>query len=103
MRGDGQHRRMAAMALEQPIDQVQVARPAASGADREFAGDRSLAAGGEGRHFLMADMHPVDAAETPQAVDEAVEAIAGDAPDALDTGLREYRCPRADPRSFPSP
>ena len=54
--GDRQHRNAAAMAVEQAVDQVQVARPAAAGADRELAGQLRLGAGGERRHLLVAHM-----------------------------------------------
>ena len=62
---------------------MQVARPAAAGADGELAGQVRLGAGGEGGGLLVAHVHPVDAAG-PQGVGEAVQRIADDALDALD-------------------
>ena len=43
LRGDGQHRHAAAVGIEQTVDQMQVARPARTGAGREFARDVRLA------------------------------------------------------------
>jgi hypothetical protein len=37
MGGDRQHRHAAAVAIEQAVDQMQIARAAAAGADRELA------------------------------------------------------------------
>jgi len=48
------------MTVEQSVDQVQVARPAASCADREGAGDGSIRAGSEGGGFLVTDTDPLD-------------------------------------------
>ena len=48
------------VAVEQAVDQVQVARAAAAGADRELAGEMGLGAGRESRRLLVAGMHPVD-------------------------------------------
>ena len=62
MGGDRQNRHARAVTVEQAVDQVQVAGAAASGADREVAGQMRLGAGGKGGDFFMADMQPVDAA-----------------------------------------
>ena len=48
------------MAIEQAVDEVQIARAATAGADRELAGQMRLGARGEGRHFLVADVNPLD-------------------------------------------
>src|SRR5262245_20970310 len=87
MRGDRQHRHTAAMTIVKPVDEVQVARTAATGADRKLAGEMRLGAGGEGRGFLVAHMNPVDAFDAAQRVGEPVERIAYDAVDTPDTGL----------------
>ena len=86
--GDREHRHAVAMAVEQTVDEMQVARPAAAGADRELAGHVRLGAGGERRHLLVAHVHPADAAGA-QGFGEAVERIADDAPDAFDARGRE--------------
>jgi hypothetical protein len=79
MRGDRQHRHATALAVEQPVDQVQIARPAAARAYRELAGQMRLGAGGKRRAFLVPDVNPVDLAGAAQRVGEAVQRIADDA------------------------
>ena len=73
VRGDRQHRHAAAIAVEQAIDQVQVARPAAAGADRELAGEVRLGTGGEGAGFLVAHVHPFDRLVPAQRIGDAVQ------------------------------
>jgi hypothetical protein len=87
MRGDRQHRHAAAMTVVESVDEVQVARTAAAGADRELAGEMRLGAGGEGRGLLVAHVNPIDAFDATQRVGEAVERIAYDAVDTPDAGL----------------
>ena len=89
LRRDGQHRHARAMAVEQAVDEVQIARPAAAGADRELAGQMRLGAGREGRDLLVPDMDPFDLALSADRVGEAVEAVADDAVDPLDAGRGE--------------
>ena len=55
VRGDRQHRHVAAVRVEQPADQVQVARPAAC-AHRQLPGQRRLGRCREPRGLLMPDM-----------------------------------------------
>ena len=84
--GDGQHRHAAALAVEQAVDQVQVARAAAAGADGELAGQVRLGAGGEGAGLLVPHVDPVDRLGAAQRIGEAVQRIAGDAVDASHAG-----------------
>ena len=72
------------MAVEEAVDEMQVAGAAAAGADGEAAGDMGVGARGEGGDLLMPDMQPFDAAGSAQRIGEAVEAVADDAVDALD-------------------
>src|SRR5208282_2564989 len=72
--------------VEQPVDQVQVARAAAAGADGKLAGQMRLGARGEGGDLLVADMQPLDLSLTANGVGQAVKAVADDAVDALDAG-----------------
>ena len=87
LRGNRQHRHMVAMAVEQPIDQMQVTRPATAGAHRQLAGGRRFGTGSEGGDLLVAHMHPLDAVHAAQGVGQAIEAVAGEPPDTLDTRL----------------
>ncbi|SVK54523.1 Uncharacterised protein [Acinetobacter baumannii] len=87
VRGDRQHRHMVAVAVEQAVDQMQVAGAAGTGAHRQLAGELGFGAGGEGGHLFMAGAQPSDGAHAVQAVAEAVERIAGHAPNAFYAGL----------------
>src|SRR6202035_606350 len=80
------HRQARTVAVEQTIDQVQVARTATSGADRETARDMRIRAGRERGDFLVPDMQPLNAAMAAQCIGEAIEAVAYDSIDTLDTG-----------------
>jgi hypothetical protein len=73
------HRDAAAGGVEQAVDQVQVARPAAGRADGQLAGDRRLAGRGEGGGLLVADVFPGDRAVPAQGVGAAHQgrALAG--------------------------
>src|SRR6266851_5902803 len=75
-----------AVTVEQTVDEVQVARTATSGADRETTCDMRIRAGGERGDFLVPDMQPLHAAMAAQRIGEAIEAVAYDSIDALDTG-----------------
>ena len=85
--GDGQHRGHAAVGVEQPVDEVQVAGAAAAGADRQLAGELGLRPGREGRGLFVADVHPLDLAATADGVGHRVEAVADDPVNALDAGF----------------
>lgn len=76
---DGQHRYPRAMAIEEPVDEVQVARSTASSADREIAGQMRLSASGESGDLFVPDMHPFDFSLAPNCVCQTVEAVADNA------------------------
>ena len=87
MAGNGQNGHMVAMAIEQAVDEVKTARPAASRADSELAGHGRIGACRERACFLMADMHEGDTTVLAEFPVERVEAVARHAPDAFDTGI----------------
>src|SRR5262249_43627034 len=76
---DGQHRQARAVAVEQAIDEMQVARSAAAGADRELTREMGLATGGKRGDLLLPDVNPSDLALAAQRVGQPVEAVADDA------------------------
>ena len=84
--GDRQHRHAAAVAVEQSVDQMQVAGAAASGADGELAGEMCLGAGGKGGGLLVPHMDPVDLLLLAQRIGETVQRIADHAIDAPHAG-----------------
>src|SRR2546430_6302076 len=64
---------------------MQVAGPAAAGADRELTGEMGFAGGGKRRDFLVPGVNPFDLALMAQRVGQPVETVADDAVNALDS------------------
>ena len=73
LRGNGENRHTAAVAIVQPVDQVQVARATAAGADGETAGEVRLGARGEGRRLLVPHVDPAKLVLSPDGVGDPVE------------------------------
>src|SRR6201989_2510167 len=78
LRRDRQHRHIAAVGVEQPVDQVQVARPAAPGAHGQLPGHRRLGGGREPGGLLMPNVLPGDLAVPAQRIGKAVQRVPGD-------------------------
>src|ERR1700722_14036119 len=68
---------------------MQVARTAASGADREVAGEVCLGPCREGGDLFVPHVNPLDFAMAANCVGDAVETVAHDAEYALDAGRRQ--------------
>ena len=62
LRGNCEHRHAGPVTIKQPVDQVQIARPAAAGADGELTRQMGLGASRESGNLLVSDMHPFDLA-----------------------------------------
>ena len=60
LRGDGQDGDAAALTIVEAVDQMQVSRTAASGADGQFAGEMGFGASRECRRLFMAHMNPLE-------------------------------------------
>ena len=73
VRGDGKDGNTAAMAVEEAVDEMQVAGTAACGADGERAGKMRVGAGGECGDFFVAHVDPLQGAVSAQRVGKAVE------------------------------
>ena len=86
MGGDRDHRHTRAVTVVQAVDQVQIARAAAAGADRELTGQIRLGAGGKGGDLFVAEVQPGDPTMAAQRVGEAIQAVADDAVNALYAG-----------------
>ena len=84
-----EHGNARAVTIEETVDQVQIAWPAAPRADRELAGQVRLGARRESGNFLVSDMHPFDLALAPNRVGQPVQAVADNTVDPLDTGCSE--------------
>src|SRR5215831_13056702 len=84
----------AAMTIVQAVDEVQVARAAASGADGQTPGEVRFRARGERRRFLMPHVYPLELVLSADGVRDAVEGIAGDSVHPRDPacgqGLNEH-------------
>ena len=92
VRGDREHGHPAAVRVEEPVDEMEVARAAACGADGQLAGHAGVAGSGEGGGLLVPDVHPIDASVAAQRVGQTVEGVAGqpvDAPDAAGLQRRD--------------
>src|SRR5438270_13978039 len=76
-----------AVTIEQGVDQVQVARPATAGADRELTGQMRLGARRECGNLLMSDMQPLDLAFPANRVGKAVQII-------VDSSIKPLYCGR---------
>src|SRR5262244_4465629 len=83
--GDCEHRQARAVAVEETVDEMQVAGPAAAGADRKLTGEMGFARGGKRCDLLVPDMNPFDLALMAQRVGQPVETVADDAVNALDS------------------
>ena len=73
LRRDCYHRHARAMAIEEPVDQVQIAWPTTAGANRERAGQVRLRACRKGGRLLVPCVDPVDRSFRSQCVCDAVE------------------------------
>jgi hypothetical protein len=80
--GDQHHRRAIAVAFKEPVDEMQAAGAATSGAGGQVAGHIGLGTCGEGAGFLVAHVHPGDLAAT-NGVGHVVQRVADHAVTAL--------------------
>src|SRR5206468_11114411 len=90
LRGNGEHGHTAPVAIVQPVDQVQVARAAAAGADGELAGEVRLCSRGEGRCLLVPHVDPSKLVLPPDGVGDPVERVSRDPIDPRDVST--YYC-----------
>ena len=81
MCGDGQDGSPGSMAIEQAVDEMDMAWPAGARTDRQLPGDLTFRAGREGADLFVAHMHPVDDAPRPDRLGHGVEAVADDTVD----------------------
>src|ERR1700679_1155406 len=89
LRSNGEDRNPAALAVEQPVDQVQVPGTARAGANCQFTSQRCLSSGSEGSCLLVPSVHPGDVTASTQSVGKTVETITNNAVDALDPDLMQ--------------
>jgi hypothetical protein len=75
------------MAVKKSVDQMQIARPTASRTDGEFSGKLSFRTRGERSRFLVPHVDPFNGRLLTKRIREAVQRVASDAIDALDSSL----------------
>jgi len=68
LRGNGENRYAVTVAVVEPVDQVQVTRAAAAGADGETPGEVRLGARGEGSRLLVPHVDPAKLVLSPDGV-----------------------------------
>src|ERR1019366_3314186 len=89
LRGDRQDGNAAALTIMESIDEMEIARPAASCADRKFACNLRFATSREGRDLLVPNHHPVDAIVSADGIGKSVERVTGDSVDTLYSSSQE--------------
>src|SRR3981081_991723 len=92
LRRNRKHRHARPLTIEQAIDEVQIARAAAPGADRKLACQMCFSTGRESRDLLMPHMYPFDLALATDRIGQPIQAIADDAIYPLHTGGGEGLC-----------
>src|SRR5215469_17885779 len=75
------------MTVEQPIDEMKIAGPAASGTYSKLSCDVRLGAGGKGCHFLVPCVDPFNRLLAPHRVEYAVERVADDSVNPFHSGM----------------
>src|ERR1700683_1834020 len=88
--GNGEYRHSRSVAIKEAIDEMQIARSAAAGADREITREMRLRTRCKGGDLLVPDRNPFDFFLATKRVRQTIEAIADDAIDALDAGRCEH-------------
>src|SRR5207247_7311622 len=89
LRGNGENRYAVTVAVVQPVDQVQVTRAAAAGADSETPGEVRLGARGEGRSLLVSRVDPSKLVLSPDGIGDPVERVSRDPVDPRDLPANE--------------
>src|ERR1700754_92753 len=77
------------MAVEQAVDEMEVAGAAASGADGDTSREVRFGSRREGGDLFVADVNPLDLALTADGIRQAVEAVAYDAVNPCDACRRQ--------------
>ena len=89
LRGNGENGYAAPVAIVEPVDQVEVARAAAAGADGELAGEVRLGARGEGRRLFVPHVDPSKLVLPADGVGDPVERVSRDPIDPRDPSADE--------------
>jgi hypothetical protein len=86
--GDRKHRLIVELGVVNAVQQVDSARTGGRDADSELAGELGVAAGGEGRDFLVARLDEADPVLAfAQRFENAVDPVAGNPENRIDAPL----------------
>src|SRR5580704_15721460 len=85
MRCDREYRGIAAMSIEESVDQVKAAGTAAATAGRKFPAELSLGARRKSGSFFVAHVNPLNFPIYSQSIRYRIQAVAHDAVKSLDT------------------
>src|SRR6266436_2067760 len=86
---DAEHRHTSSVTIVKPINQMHVARPAASRADGQASGKVSLGAGGKRCRLFMSDMNPLKLFLFSNRVCKPIERVARKAINPFHSRLNE--------------
>jgi hypothetical protein len=92
LRRNRKHRRARPLAIEEAIDEGQIAGSTAAGANRKLSCQVRLGSGSEGRGLLVTQMYPIDLALTADCIGQPVQAVADDTIDPFHAGDGEDFC-----------
>jgi hypothetical protein len=89
LRGNGEYRHAAAMAVVKAVDQVHVAGAAATSTNSQPAGEMSFGASRESAGFFVSDVDPLDLVPLTNGIRDAIQGIACNAIDSLHAGCNQ--------------
>src|SRR6202790_1466509 len=90
LRRNGENRNTAAMAVVEPIDQVQVAGATAAGADRQTPCEMRFRTSSKRRRLFIPYVNPLNSFACANRIRDPVERVAGNAVDSRDSRFRQY-------------
>src|ERR1700681_537886 len=92
LRRSGKQGHARPLTIEQPVDEVQIARSTASGADRKLSCQVRLGTGRKGRDLLMPHMNPLDLSLAADRIGQPIQAVADNSIYSLHAGYSEGFC-----------
>ena len=89
--GNREDRRPVPVGIVEPLDQMQVARPARSGARRDLPREKGLGAGRKSADFLISTVHPLKfSLGPPNGVGDWIDRITDESIDALNADFDHH-------------
>src|SRR5262245_48855295 len=87
LRCDSKYRQSAAVTVEQSIDQMKIARPAAPRTNRKLSRHVRIGARSKGCHFFVSYVDPFDGLLAADCIDYAVKRVTDDSVNPFHSGL----------------